>query len=729
MCIATLSYSVSSIIKKKNYYDWKVYGITAGALVLLMVFIGYFNQHFSYYARRFDDALYTQLVHTKDYGNKKNLKKKIASKYDREAFSSKIGADVDTDYDSFYLSANDLVDGIEIDQKLTTAYVHLLSFLIPDENENQKIGLKKRVVASIYDCENCNESSITTGFKSLEVSTRNTNENDWVILNSVFEKQTTSSDLINSEVEINVTNTNRNAGQFQFIFELPQNAVVNGMSVKNAATGGVWVNAQLVPESVAEIVYAEEIRSNSPRPRDPAVLNELITDTYELKVYPVPANSDYSVKINYVASSDSKVGLVSDGVDVQKEVVQNPEELSDSYFIEDDGSVTAVLDLEDFSNVSVVNPVVLVLDTTFSMKSALEQDGVIYELKNIYSYLTSAGIEPMVYSQDNGISKLSEKDLEDFNSFQGYSNRKIALSELFAEEDLKDQRFHLIYITDDSADVEFDDYEYENISRSSIKGIEISDSSEILSMNVIQLGNNANYAFDGVFREFLYNNDANVINIETTDLFDDDFENDVLAVVSENVLMNDFASQSEASAKLLVGQSEPEVFNVRYLTDRRLIISADCKEYQNIGGEDEMSLLLEGTILGEWSLFTDETAWDESVSDLLSFQITRDMKSGLNYLSNDNARNLLGNGMFVIGQKENILAPYTSFIYVETEAQQQRIDELIAAGDNFDSEFNSSDLGYFMPMASTGQETVWLVMMLGVLFVGRMAVVLIKQKR
>ena len=466
--IANLYYLTKGIIKKRRRYNLKLYSLTIVSMILFMIGISLFNQHYSYTMRRFDNLYYIQLIHTKNYQIKKSIKKQIKNNYTQDEFSNLLRAKDSTPSEDYYIfSAKAITDDILYDSPtfIKTTYGYILSFLMPTENEYEKKNNKAMMIASIYDCENCTIKPKLTGFKSLEPIRGNINDD--VKINTANEYITIDQGFINSTVEINLHNNSTQVRESQIDFKLPEGSIITGMWVHNPATSNEYVNSQFIPKSVANALYIEEreaFRATN-RPKDPVTLTNLYFDYYQLKAFPIPANSDYNIKLQYITyrtilSENDKIEI--DGLDVNHKVVENfkPNDtnISDFYVSSNENDCYAILKTDLTSKTEVKTPVVLVIDTSYSMEEAFGD----YNLKNIYNELKQNGIDPIIYTHDNGISKISYTKLDYFNDYVGYSNRKIAFNQIL--DTINETNVHIIYITDDSYDIEFNDYDYSRIA-------------------------------------------------------------------------------------------------------------------------------------------------------------------------------------------------------------------------------------------------------------------------
>ncbi len=481
--IGTAVYLPIQIIKKlkKQKFNWLIYGISAIITFLLLITCGYINQHYSTNSKSFDHPLFVKLIHTKNYEKKQKIKKEIASNYSRDDFSQTLSQNTVNDPDNYYISIEDLdlSNNLPIPSKLKITYRHYLSVLLPLKRETSKKIYKERVLSSIYGCDaptkseyiknpnyrfygNCIQLPLNTSFESREVT-----------LNSINEKINQNSDgTISSKVTIETNNPQTTNGQFSFKFKLPNNSVITGFHIKNQKTKE-WEASQLVPKNIAEKVYQEEIIKNLPK--DPAVLTQLYKDYYQLKVFPIPPESNYDIKITYIAIPESEnlktVGFKTEETEVSKTITTNKSYKS-TYYTEQD-STYLITQAPKFTTEPIQSKVVYILDNSYSMKNSLNISKSKDTPYRIYESLQKQNISPLVYTINNGINLETGKYLRYINpkDFYGYSNRKLAFNKLFLDRNIWGTKLHIIYLTDDTSDLEFEDSEFTNITEQSLNNL------------------------------------------------------------------------------------------------------------------------------------------------------------------------------------------------------------------------------------------------------------------
>ncbi len=710
--ISTIIYLTIQITQefRKRKFNWLIYGTSTIFTILLLISCGYINQHYSTNNKTFDHPLFVKLTHTKDYNKKQEIKKEIASQYSRDDFSQTLSNNSIKDPDNYYISIEDLslTEELPISSNLKVAYRHYLSVLLPLKREVSKKIYKERVLSSIYGCNhptkseyiknpdyhfygNCIQSSINTGFESRQVE-----------LNSIYENLTQNSDkTINSEILIKTKNPDSNNGQFTLTFNLPSNSTITQLYVKNQKTQK-WEASQLVPQNIGEKIYHEELIKHLPK--DPAVLTQLYKDYYQLKVFPVPPESNYELKIDYTAlpkTNDlNQIGFKADKLKTHKTL--NKSEIQRSSYYKDEDSTFLLTQAPQFTTEPIQSKVIFILDNSYSMKDSLN-----ISTENtphrIYQVLQKQNIKPLIYTMNNGISLKTDKQLRYLSTenFYGYSNRKLAFNKLFLDRNVWGTKHHIIYITDDESDLEFEDTEFTSITNQSIKGITIPEQSKILSFNVIQFSKyaketleNDNPRFDAIVQEFLKNNQTNIYSTNPSNLNKTEIDK-ISQEIIKDIQLKEYLQKNTTQIKL--NDQILSNYQAHPINNNQILISTTevkNKELKNIKINNHSQKLTHCNNC-------------ESLKLMANYQKTNSLTKELNYYNDNFQRNKVGNKIFNIGIENKILVPYTSWIFVETQEQQDRIDELMKQRDKFDKDYNSSSLN----LVQTGQKDVWLFLL------------------
>lgn len=732
--------SLFTFIKRIKQYNYISMGITTVILLLFGYGVIYLNQNYSPILHSFENQIYSKILSEKDYENKRDLKKQVVNKYSIEEFKELTNSEISNDdyyyNDSFYLNANDIsVAFIEMPmtfacygdvnsgylkeneckklfinfERFYVPYRHLLSFLMPLETQLDKNQVKDMLVNTIYDYQN---NDYYVNYNSPDYDSKYEN----LTIKELKEEITyLENGVIQSEVSILVQSNVSYDDSYQIKFRLPSNSVITGLY-----TGDSYEKALLVPQNVAEKVYQEELAKSISF--DPTVLSNEGLNRYSLKVFPVKALSQHKVKFTYTALPDYKSDYEVNGFSIyyKNGVTNNSESLipsitkvnpdnncysyytnscSSGVFTYNNQTMYRISEF-DLSNYKAENKIIMVLDSSYSMKDGF--NNYLYTMEGIYDYLKSKGYSVELYSIDNKTMKLSELLKE--NELAGYSNRKLGFNDLFELEGIKNNKVNIIYITDSSPDIDYDDISYKSSVPETVNGISVAEKTNIISFSTIILTDDS---YDSVMdilslqtSQFLESNNAYIQLLPKNAVIYESRLNKALNNINTHMVINDYIDNLDL-------QNSDEILPSVQVLDDNSVLTNNLSTLRAIDIDSELS-----TNIAENSNY---------IEQILIKNYSQNLAKSFNYKNNNTQRIKIGDKIYGLGTKYNLLLPYTSFIGIETEQQKESIE----IGMNSINKF-SNETPTFNQIAFSGSKEVLLITVLTLLLSSSLIIILRK---